>query len=294
VRLPVADILSLSLAAGLPPSQPDDLAFTEADLLLFEVFRGGSALFGETATRRFTRVVGSSLTRIAEAAVTLFQANVEQPILDAGGSELTVARRNLQAVESLEGVRGLISSLFGAHVETAIRRLREARVDRAVDHVLFAVGFIDLVGFTTLTQRMQSRELADLVERFEETAYDVVAAHDGRVVKLIGDEVMFVTRGAGAACEVALSLLEQFARDASVTPRGALAYGQMLVRSGDYYGPVVNLASRVAQIAIPSELLVTAEVAANAGRADIAFEPAGRRMLKGFDEAVPLFAATRA
>ncbi|HYC01467.1 MAG TPA: adenylate cyclase regulatory domain-containing protein [Candidatus Limnocylindrales bacterium] len=294
VDMSLDEVVSLALAAGMSPAKPDDPVFTEADLALFSVYRGGSALFGETATRRFTRVVASSLSRIAEAAVTLFQANVEQPILEGGGSELTVAKRNLQAIESLEGVRSLIMSLFSVHVETAIRRLREARVSRSTDHVIFAVGFVDLVGFTTLTQRMVTRELADLVERFEETAYDVVAAHDGRVVKLIGDEVMYVTRSAGAACRVALTLLERFASDAAVTPRGAVAYGEMLLRGGDYYGPIVNLASRVAQVAVPSELLVTSEVKANAACTDVAFEPAGRRMLKGFDDPVVLYSATRA
>lgn len=290
----VEDLLSLTLAAGLTPYAPDEPAFTEDDHALFTAFIGGAAMFGDTATRRFTRVVGSSLSRIAEAAVSLFQVNVEQPMLEAGGSELAVAKQNLRAVESLAGVRALLFSLFGAHVETAIRRLREARPSRSPDTVIFAVGFVDLVGFTTLTQNMASRDLAELVERFEDTAYDVVAAHDGRVVKLIGDEVMFVTRSATAACEIALGLFDRFARDSSVTPRGAITYGEMLVRGGDYYGPIVNLASRVAEIAVPSELLVTAEVAAGARDSKIAFEPAGKRMLKGFEQPVSLLTASRA
>jgi adenylate cyclase len=122
----------------------------------------------------------------------------------------------------------------------------------------------------------------------------VVATHDGRVVKLIGDEVMFVTRRAAAACEIALGLIESFAGDAAVTPRGAIAYGEMLVRGGDYYGPIVNLASRVAQTAVPSELLVTSAVASAASDSTITFEPAGKRMLKGFDEPVSLLTAGRA
>ena len=85
-----------------------------------------------------------------------------------------------------------------------------------------------------------------MIERFEETAYDVATARDGRVVKLIGDEVMFVTVDPAAACDIGLTLFERFADDAAVTPRGGLAYGDLLLRGGDYYGAVVNLAARVA------------------------------------------------
>jgi adenylate cyclase len=291
--IPVEKVLALALAAGFPPPGPDAPSFTEADIQVFVTFSAGASLFGEAATQRFTRVVGSSLSRIAEAAVTLFQVNVEQPILESGGSELSIAQKNLSAIETLGSVRVLLDSLFGSHVETAIRRLREARPTRSPDSVQFAVGFVDLVGFTTVTQRMAVRDLALLVEHFEEACYDVVAAFDGRVVKLIGDEVMFVTRDRGDACRIALTLFERFAADRSVTPRGAIAYGEMLVRGGDYYGPIVNLAARIAQVAVPSELLVTAEVASEVAAADLDFEPAGRRMLKGFDEPVSLLTVSR-
>jgi len=112
-------------------------------------------------------------------------------------------------------------------------------------------------------------------------------------VKLIGDEVMFVVRDPAAACEVALTLVDRFANDPAVTPRGGLAWGDILYRGGDYYGPTVNLAARVAQIAVPGELLVTTDVAAHADGDAVHFEPAGKRMLKGFDEPVPLLAVTR-
>jgi len=198
----------------------------------------------------------------------------------------------VRGIEALETVRVMLRNLFGAHVETAIRRFREARPRRAADTATMAVGFVDLVGYTRLTHHMVPLELAEVVGRFEDAAYDIASARDGRVVKLVGDEVMFVTRDPAAACDIALALVERFAADASVTPRGGVAYGELLVRNGDYYGPVVNLASRVAQIAVPNEMLVTAEVAAAAGES-LHFTPAGRRMLKGFDEPVPLLAVER-
>jgi adenylate cyclase len=193
----------------------------------------------------------------------------------------------------VQGVRTLLSDVIAAHLETAIRRLREARSDLVLGTARVTVGFVDLVGFTALSHRFSPREFVDVVERFEETAYDTVAARDGRVVKLIGDEVMFVVRDPAAACEVALTLVDRFADDPAVTPRGGLAWGDLLYRGGDYYGPTVNLAARVAQIAVPGELLVTNDVATHAQGDAVHFEPAGKRMLKGFDEPVPLLAVTR-
>jgi adenylate cyclase len=111
---------------------------------------------------------------------------------------------------------------------------------------------------------------------------------------MIGDEVMFATVRAAAACDIGLTLNEQFAGDATITPRGGLATGDVLMRGGDYYGPTVNLASRLAELAVPKELLVTPEVAADAGSAGVRFEPAGKRQLKGFDEPLALLAVERA
>ncbi|HEY2774278.1 MAG TPA: adenylate cyclase regulatory domain-containing protein [Candidatus Binatia bacterium] len=288
------DVMTLSLASGFAPADPDEPTFTEADTSVFAAFMGGAGMFGRDAVLRFTRVVGSSMARIAEAAVSLFQAEVEQKLIDSGASELHLAQQNLTAIENLGNVRSLLHNLFAVHMETAIRRIREARLSRSPDAVRFAVGFVDLVGFTTITRDIHAHELDLLVSRFENIAYDVVAMHDGRLVKLIGDEVMFVTRSTEAACSIALTLFERFALDGGVTPRGAIAYGDMLVRGGDYYGPIVNLASRVAQIAVPNELLVTAEVASLATGGALSFEAAGKRMLKGFDAPIALMTAARA
>jgi adenylate cyclase len=239
-------------------------------------------------------VLGSALARIAEAAVSLFQVTKEAPLRAAAGGELALAQANLRAIETLESVRVLLVALLDVHMEVAIRRLREARPRASVDTATFAVGFLDLVGFTTLSSRVATRELAAVVERFEEAAYDVAAARDGRVVKFIGDEVMFVTRDAAAACDIALALIERFAGDTSVTPRGGLARGEVLIRGGDYYGPIVNLAARITELAVPSEVLVTPEVAAQCEAPGLRFEPAGKRMLKGFADPVTLLGLSRA
>jgi adenylate cyclase len=282
---------SVRVVSGLPPVDPDDPIFTREDAESFTSFFVGAALFGEGPTRHFGRVIGSSLARIAEAAVALFQVNVEAPIREAHGSELALAQAQLRAMRALEVIPATMRALLRAHLETAIRRSRRARTTGAPGAVRIAVGFVDLVGFTPLARQLPAADLAAVVERFESLASDVVARRDGRVVKLVGDAVMFVTPEAAAACDIALTLVERFADDPAVTPRGGLALGDALMRGGDYYGPVVNLAARIGDLAVPHEILVTREVVDAA--AAFAFAPAGKRLLKGVDEPVPLWAAER-
>jgi len=283
----------VSRAFGLPLS-PGRRLFTEEILETFRLFRGGVALFGEAPLLRFFRIVGASLARMAEAGVSLFYVTVEGPMRRDGTTERALAEASARAVDAIGAVQIMIQQVFRSHMEEAIGRFRRLGMGRSVDTAHMTIGFVDLVGFTTLSAQLSAHELAAMVEHFEETAYDVVTARGGRLVKLIGDEVMFVTLDAGAACDVGLALFERFAGEQSVTPRGALATGDLVVRGGDYYGPVVNLASRVAELAVPGELLITPAVAGEAGVGRFRFEPAGRRMLKGFPEPVALLTVERA
>jgi len=153
---------------------------------------------------------------------------------------------------------------------------------------------VDLVGSTALSRRVTTAELVAVVERFEEVTYDIATARGGRVVKYIGDEVMFVVADAPAACDIALALLEAFADDPTVTPRAGVAEGELLDRGGDYHGPIVNLAARLADIAVAREVLVSREVADHATAPGLRCELAGRRMLRGFDEPVTVMSVRRA
>jgi adenylate cyclase len=130
-----------------------------------------------------------------------------------------------------------------------------------VGEQLLTVGFVDLVGYTALSQELEEEELASLVSRFEEIAYDTVAEHGARVVKMIGDEVMFVTERPAAAARIALKLSERSAVD-EVLPeaRAGLACGPVVAHEGDYYGPVVNLASRLVELARPGSVLTSEEM----------------------------------
>ena len=144
-------------------------------------------------------------------------------------------------------------------------------LDDAVDRVLVpagevferAVGFADVVGWTQVVQSLDEPELADLVRRFGDVAGDAIADHGGRVIKTVGDEVMFSARSAGDAALTALDLCTAFLDDPLVPGvRVGFAHGQVVARLGDLFGTTVNLAARVSRLAGAGEVLTDATTAA--------------------------------
>jgi adenylate cyclase len=278
-------------AFGLVSAEIDpaaDVEFTTAELETVAIFATLAEMFSTDEAASFVRVLGAAMGRIAEAAVSLFLTDVESPMLAAGDTELDLARKVYDGVGSLDGLITALDPILRRHVLQAIQRSRRSVI--AVNERFqyrYAVGFVDLVGLTEISGKMDPRDLADFIRDFEGRSHDIVTGLGARVVKLIGDEVMFVSTDANSACQAASALMAGFETgDERVVPRGGLAFGPVLVRGGDYYGSVVNLASRLVDEAVPGELLVTSDVTAAA--CDCSFEPAGRRMVKGFADPVPV------
>jgi adenylate cyclase len=283
-------------AAGFPPAAPDERMFREADAEIFVAYSSAADTLGEQAMLQFTRVTGSAMAAIAETAIWSFLSNIEAPLMERKGTERELAQANLEAARVMSMAPAVLETIFRVHVETAIRRSRQARQQYSdFEGARMAVGFVDLVGFTSLSQELEPRELKKVIDEFETEALDVVSGRDGRIVKFIGDEVMFVALDGPSACDAALTLLETFGkRDWNIQPRGGLALGELSARAGDYFGPVVNAASRIAELAVPNEILVTAAMRDDGESVPgLRFDAAGRRMLKGFDEPLELFALRR-
>jgi adenylate cyclase len=157
------------------------------------------------------------------------------------------------------------------------------------------VGFADLVGFTALSQQVDAHELAAVVDRFESIAYDTVNRLGGRVVKMIGDEVMFSVPDEPSAVEIALSLSETYRDDDELSDvRVGLASGPVLQREADLFGPVVNRASRIVNIAFPGSVVCAGEICEALGDvAGIGWKSIGTRNLKDIGK-VPLYVVRRA
>jgi adenylate cyclase len=203
------------------------------------------------------RIIGSSMARIAEAETAPGAIPILMP---SGDSLLDADNFARQADASIPAMARLLEFVWRRHLQAATRRamLLRTRGSAEFNSPIMAVGFADMVGFTTLSQHLGRSELAAVVSRFEELAHDTVVALGGRVVKMIGDEAMFVVPTATSAAEIGLSLAEAYADDELLSDvRVALAIGPVLVQDGDFYGPVVNLASRLAGVAHPGTVLIS-------------------------------------
>ncbi|MDY5127574.1 hypothetical protein ACRQF6_03875 [Actinotignum sp. GS-2025f] len=145
------------------------------------------------------------------------------------------------------------------HTEAEIAHINE---DDAIPQIPRAVGFIDIVSFTNRTERMTSRQFMEFIERFDYTCRAVITGGGGRVVKSMGDAFLFIAddivTGADIVCDVTQAL-----RDTPEIPavRASLTWGPVLGRFGDVFGPSVNMASRLADVASPGTVLTSRPVA---------------------------------
>jgi adenylate cyclase len=278
--------------AGLGEPGPDEVLYFDADVVTFRLFGVAAAMFGVESTLQFSRVAGAALSSIADAAMTNFGQGVAPRLDAAGAGELARAEAADAATRILlDEVPDGLGTLFIHHAEAAARR---SQVAGNLDTSDLTVGFLDLVGSSVLAERLPPAELGALISEFERDATELVSATDGRVIKMIGDEVMFVTTDARAACTLALDLAGRVERH-PVLPRlrGGLAAGDLVRGYGDYYGPIVNTAARAAKLADPGSVVVTDTVRARAASDGLSFEPLGDHVLRGFDESVALFRVER-
>ncbi|MEM8618632.1 MAG: adenylate/guanylate cyclase domain-containing protein [Actinomycetota bacterium] len=267
---------------------PGDRRFTTDEIELFSILASLTSIFSHDEAVSVVRVIGSSFARLGEAFVSMFLVDVESPHMRAGDTELMLAHKIYDATALLDGLTARLDPVLRRHVLQAIERGRHGTV--GVERLLYrnAIAFVDLVGFTPVSSDLDAPELATFLREFEGEAHDVATRCGARLVKVIGDEVMFAAPDANAACLAASTLMAGFgAGSTRVVPRAGVAFGDVLTRSGDYYGAVVNLASRLVDHAVPGEVLVTEAVTVAA--TDCRFDVAGRRVVKGFDDPVAVW-----
>jgi adenylate cyclase len=276
-------------ALGFPDAADDDPAFTDADVqalaILSELIDSG---FVDAETEAsIARAMGQALSRLAD-----WQADMLADALTRTGP--AGERRPASPDEAVAVARALLPKMRDIQ-HYVWRRHLAANADRLLasaagqgDRRELAVGFADLVGYTSRSRGMGGRELGAMVEDFEAIATEVIARHRGRVVKTVGDGVLFTAGSAVDAVEIGLLLPEAW--DAAERPplRVGAAFGTVLTRFGDVYSPVVNLASRLTSLARPGAMLVDGDLALWVRRHPAyRVRPLRRVSVRGYDHLQP-------
>ena len=278
------------LAFGLPDDDtgvPLRVTPDAAEALRFTA--GMTDYFGEEQVLALARVVGSSVARIAEAISGVFRIGIETPQKMTGAPASAVEEQVLAGARyALPLLLEAVSAMFRRHLVLVSYQRWSTDADHAAVTLERTVGFADLVGSTDVLRSQSVKETAEMVRHFEEQVWDLVIRAGGRVVKLIGDEAMFVLMDPGRACEVGSALIDTSAHPVRV----GLAHGPVVELYGDYYGETVNLAARLVHEAPPSTVLVS-EPVRDRSDAALRFEPQEPVTLKGFADPIPVYTCSR-
>lgn len=285
--IPLDEVRHAWSALGLTVADADTIALSERDLEALRTWADMRATIGGDVAFGLLRVIGAAMARVAEAESSAVRGSVRDIQLDATEDEARTAKAWAAIAPAVPRIGALMDAVHRQHLEAA-RTYFEAVIHDASASVVCGVGFADLSGFTRLTRELSLGALSGLLSTFADTASDVVHEHHGRVVKLLGDAVMWVSSDAAQlaeVAEVAAHLVRHpLAESAGIRVRAGLAYGPILALDGDYFGHAVNLAARLVSIAEPGQILAADEVAARLdGWID---EPLSPATLRGFDEPV--------
>ncbi|HEY4453663.1 MAG TPA: adenylate/guanylate cyclase domain-containing protein [Pseudonocardiaceae bacterium] len=244
-------------AMGFATVGDGEAVFTDGDIEALRVWKVllETGTFDPRVEVSAARTIGQTVSRLAEWQVQEMVARVRE----ANGTEADVAQL---ASVLLPVIEGLQSYVWRRHLAAAAgRMLSESPAEMSTQTL--AVGFADIVGFTSTTRHANIEQLTELLESFEENAAEAIAEFHGRVVKTVGDEVLFVADTARDAALIALRLADPNRDDDGLpTLRVGLAMGPVLSRFGDVYGSTVNVAARLTALARPGTILVDRTVAA--------------------------------
>ncbi len=237
---------------GFPHAADDDVAFTEEDV---EALKRTTELISlgilaPDSQAALVRTWGRSFARLSEWQVNLLAE------LAAGESDPKERLVELMD-EVLPRVEELQTYIWRRHLASAAYRLLDT-AEGGGTTTTAAVGFVDIVGYTGQSKQLNDRELVDWIEHFEDVLTRLVVDLGGRVIKTIGDELLFVADDPVTAAEVALIATERGEDDEDRFPRvrAGVAYGEVVNRLGDVFGPTVNIAARLTSVARPGTVLV--------------------------------------
>ena len=288
-------------ALGFANLGDEDLAFTQADLdaltTIIDLVR--EERLTEEAAISITRSVGQMTDRMV---VWQVEALVEEMVHQRGLTDAQARQRLVHELPNLiDSLEKLLLYSYRRQLNAGVARLT-VRAESAlgagagaggdVDSLplLRAVGFADLVSYTSLSRQMNEKTLAQLVQRFENRCAEIISVGGGRLVKTIGDEVLYIASSPQAGAEISLALAKAIGDDDLLpSARVAMVWGRVLSRLGDIYGPTVNLAARLTTLAEPGTVLVDASTASTlAGDERFVLIPQKVRTVRGFGEVNPV------
>jgi adenylate cyclase len=302
--IPFEVLSAMREAAGSPPPRPEDrlreLEMDAIPAIELQIQHG----VRPQALERLLRAMGDSLRRMADVEADLWMSDVMQPLFAAGVSTAEIGPRTAAYSNALAPLteRQILALYHGQQTHAWMKNffegfevsLAQAGLYEAVDRPP-AICFLDLSGYTRLTEERGDAAAADLAARLSRIVQKTSGEHGGKPVKWLGDGVMFHFRDPGPGVVAALEMVDG-ARDAELpAAHVGLHSGPVLFQEGDYFGRTVNVAARIADYARQNEVLVSDDVvAASAGLPGVEFEAIGPVELKGLTETVSLHVARRA
>ncbi len=248
-------------ALGLPDVSDDAVEFDDRDLSVLKTIRmlldGG---YSERDIVTVARTYGQSISRIGFAEARLFRQTVVDPMVDEGLSPPEIHERVGEVVPGLLDVLDtLLSTVHRRHLAVALQQVTGTNAAGPTE--ILAAGFVDLVGFSRLSNDVEADDLEELVSSFESMAIERSVAAGAQVVKVLGDAVMFVATSADAAVDAALHIVRGADDDTDLPPaRAGLDHGRVRPLGGDYFGRPINVAARLTNFARPGTVVGSNEL----------------------------------
>jgi adenylate cyclase len=277
-------------ALGFPDAANQN-AFTGADrdaLILVAGAVNETGVDFETMLR-LTRAVGLTVARLADWEVATLSSAVEQ-YTERDGASTDLMRASVRLVEDLSPrFDKLLVYAWRRHLAATVARIEAFASDQDEPATEATVGFADLVAFTALSNELAEDELGNLVEIFESRCADVIADHNGRVIKTLGDSVLFLETDPVEAIDIALDIITVVGRDERLPDvRIGIATGPVVLRMGDVYGPPVNLAARLTGVARRNRVIIDERTSEMLSSADFETRKLPARPLRGFGDVEPV------
>jgi adenylate cyclase len=293
-------------AIGFARMAPDE-PIREDELEVVPLLQLGlsSGILDQVWSTRLGRGYAEGMRLIAGVEKDVWQARLMAPLLASGADEQTARERASQLVADLN-----FTSLYDRALLAAYRRQQElAWTEQLVEDIeaaleetgvlgrpgrVPAMCFLDLVGYTRLTEERGDAAAAELAESLAVLVRRSAREHGGVPAKWLGDGVMVHFREPAGAVLAALRMVEQLPAAGLPPAHVGVAAGPVVAQGGDYFGRTVNLAARVAARAGPGQVLVSQRVTESAPPEEVRFVAWGEPRLKGFAHPVRLLEARRA